>query len=279
MQALATADPRNAEYQKSLSQALAWLADARMSKGELSDALQLRERQIALLNRLIAENAADVDYRSTLVPAEQAMARLLAMLGRREQATGHLRSAVEQAQRLVRTEPNNTIWLQQEFASRFALAEFGLALHGGEAIANANAGCATVQSLLAKDPSFPYWLAGAADCARLQAQLALAAGAKLEALTRAQQAVAIARSIKSNDRVGARFQLAKADRLVGDIRLALGDNPGAAAAWIEALRTIPAQVAERPLELDEHAVILQRLGRIQEASRLREALARMGYRS
>ena len=46
--ALATADPRNSDYQKSVAESLAWLADAQMSEGQLAQATQTRERHVAL---------------------------------------------------------------------------------------------------------------------------------------------------------------------------------------------------------------------------------------
>ena len=63
--ALATADPRNSDYQKSVAELLAWLADAQMSEGQLAQATQTRERHVAL-----APASVGVERRRRRVSAE-----------------------------------------------------------------------------------------------------------------------------------------------------------------------------------------------------------------
>jgi hypothetical protein len=66
--------------------------------------------------------------------------------------------------------------------------------------------------------------------------------------------------------------------LLGDARNGLGDKPAAAAAWNAALQAVPRVTAERPIETQEHAIILERLGRTGEAQKLNQQLAAIGYR-
>jgi len=95
--------------------------------------------------------------------------------------------------------------------------------------------------------------------------------------TCSSQAVASAKAVKSSDPTADSFALAKAYRLLGDVRRSLGDQAGAAAAWSGALAEIPANTAERPGEMAEHGLVLQRLGRQQDASSFNAKLRAMGY--
>ena len=58
----------------------------------------------------------------------------------------------------------------------------------------------------------------------------------------------------------------------------LGDKAAATAAWNAAFQALPRVSAEKPNETQEHAIILQRLGRVDEAHQLNQRLAAMGYR-
>ena len=60
--ALATADPENSDYQKALTEAEAWLADGQASQGHLAEAAALGEQHAALLSRLLVRTG-DVEYR------------------------------------------------------------------------------------------------------------------------------------------------------------------------------------------------------------------------
>ena len=110
----------------------------------------------------------------------------------------------------------------------------------------------------------------------LQARVASRSGDADRAAGLAAEAVRVARSIKTIDQGDARFGLAGALRLLGDVRS--HDPAGARSAWLEALAAIPPGIAEKPSEMDEHATILERLGRTSEAAALRSRLEQIGYR-
>ena len=119
---------------------------------------------------------------------------------------------------------------------------------------------------------------GFRDCLLLRAQLSLASGADRAALAFASRAVDIAKSVNATDPIDTRFGVAEALRLLGDVRRESGDRQGARAAWLEANAIIPVNIAEKPPEMREHAIIFQRLGRRAEAERLIGRLASIGYR-
>jgi tetratricopeptide (TPR) repeat protein len=277
--ALATADPRNEEYQKNLAEILAWLADAKMSAGDLATATRIREQHVALLNRFAAQPGSDVEYRQKLIPAEQALGWLHAYQGQTEAALRHFRTSVATADQLIPVEPANTLWLDFAMVARLALAD--TLLKGGqaeEAATQTEAACATARSLLARDPSRPYWRGGARTCWTMRAKLASSGGRMEESLHAAERAIAIGATVKSSDPADDQYGLASAYLALGDAERTLANEAAATNAWQKALATLPAGVAERPSEMDQHATILQRLGRAAEARRIVSRLNAIGYR-
>lgn len=276
--ALAIADPQNAETQKNLSLMLAWAADTRMSQGMLDEAIALRQRQVALLTKLAAQNP-DVDYKQKLVPAEEGLGLLLYMRGVSASGVEQLRNAVDHAGQLIPIERNNTVWLQKQYSAQLVLADRELATGDRSgASAQTEAACTTVRQLLTRDPNFPDWRAGLRDCELMRARVALGSGANSAAVDAAEKALVAARTVKSNDLATDRIALAKAYRLLGDAQKASGDSSAAANAWQQALAVYPRGVAERPLEMEEHVIILKRLGQGSAAAPLAAKLQAMGYR-
>ena len=96
-------------------------------------------------------------------------------------------------------------------------------------------------------------------------------------MQQAQRALQASRIVNTGDPVTDAFELARAYRLVGDVQRARGDSEGARSAWTSALAALPKSGAERPDELAERAVILERSGQTSDAQRLTGKLAAMGY--
>jgi hypothetical protein len=93
------------------------------------------------------------------------------------------------------------------------------------------------------------------------------------------RALASARTESNEDPVTDRYHIAASSRLLGDIRRRAGDERGAMAAWSAGLAQLPPNVAERPSEMEEHAQLLRRLGRGDEARPLADRLAAMGFKN
>jgi tetratricopeptide (TPR) repeat protein len=278
IEALATADPKNREYQQSLVEALTWSADAERDAGHIDQAVSLRERHVALLTGLLSQTG-DVAFRQRLVTAERKLGLLYAMRGQDDLAEQHTRAAVAQGDALVAIEPNNSKWLEYSALAKNNLA-YVLAINGktDEALRQNDTSCSIISRLIAKDPKLRDWRADYRECFIMRGYIGLAKGAKADAANAAQQALRIGTSIKSNDPGIDAFAIARAYRLVGDARNGLGDKAAAGAAWKAALIALSNVQAERPIETQEHAIILKRLGRIAEAQQLNQQLSRMGYR-
>jgi tetratricopeptide (TPR) repeat protein len=277
IQALSTADPGNDQYQQNLAETLAWLADAEFASGHLDTAINVRQRHIAVLSRLISAPNSNVRYRQRLIPAEESLGKLYLMRGQSDLALQHLRAGVSAAEQLLPVEPGNTLWLNYAMSVRFALAD---ALMGTkqDGAAETEAGCAIAQRLFARDSRYAQWRLGMQICWTNRARLALAANRTDEALRNARQAVSTGMPDTTRSMDGP-APAARAQLVLGDIQKSLGDSAAAAAAWQAGLAALPNGSTERPNELALHAAILQRLGRAAEAQPIIERLRAMGYRA
>jgi tetratricopeptide (TPR) repeat protein len=275
---LAAAEQDNAQYQKEVSTVLAWLADAERARGNLDSAVALRTRQVELLRRLLAREPANVAYRQELIPAHQALGLLFASKAMGADAVGQFQLALAEADRLIPVEPENQRWKALAAQARIELARTLLA-QGNEAAAarEARAGCAQAEPVLASDAA-GSWGTLRTGCLAVRARLAMKTGDSAQALKLADQALFSARGERSADPANIRYSIATAQRLVGDIRQQSGDTGNAQAAWTLALQQLP-QRSQRPMELQERAELLQRLGRAQEAQPILQRLAAIGYRA
>ena len=279
MSALATANPSNGEYQKSLTEAQSWLADGEKAEGKLDEAAALRERHVALLEQLLARTG-DVEYRQKLVPGERYLAELYWFRGQVPQALQHYQAAIANSSALIALEPDNSRWKYFEARARLdwarALLTAGKAQDAGTQTETA---CGVTDRLIAIDSNVQRWRANLRDCFYLRAQLALASQDLAAAARYAARAVELGRTVASPDAVEDRYAIASSLRILGDIRRRDGDLAGAKAAWQAGLSELPNGVAEKPNELAVHAMLSQRLGRAAEAQQRIERLNAIGYRN
>lgn len=278
MDAIATADPTNRDYQSSVAESLAWLADAERATGNYSGATAARQRGIAVIERLLAQTK-DVKYQQKLIPARRSLGRLYAEQGRTDLASEQLRAAVNEAELLIPKEPANTVWLDYASSARaFLAAELLRAGKADEAASQTGSVCSAATSLLSRDPTNPPWRGTMSACWKLRAKLALARGATSEALSFAQRSLDVAKSIRSGDAVADAYRVSGSYRLVGDIEQKSGNANAARASWMAALRVLPARASEEPDQAAERALILNRVGREAEARPIAARLNTMGFR-
>ncbi len=278
MQAIATADPTNREYRQGVAESFAWLGDAERAAGRYGEAIAARQRGIDLLTALLNQTG-DVQFRQRLIPARRTLGLLYAERGQRNLGIEQERTAIAEADRLATVERNNTQWLEYGFRARVDLAKM-LLLDGQrvEAAQQTASACDTVHGLLQRDSTKPEWRKGLLSCLVLRARLAQMGGANDQALSFAQQALAVTRAIHTSDKFADASRLARAFRIIGDMERARGNADRALSAWESGLAAIPAGVPELPDEMAEHAALLQRLGRSAEAQPLTARLNSMGYR-
>jgi tetratricopeptide (TPR) repeat protein len=279
IQGLANADPNNGEYRLGVAEALAWLADAELATGRLDEAVVLRKRQVSLLNQLLAKSGGDVAFREKLVPAYRALGHALGSRGALDLAIASFKRAVDHAQALVLVERQNQTWISYAAAARLDLAYY---LLGKGQIAGAltetRAGCQLAEGLRGRDPTVLHWRMAHRDCLSMQSQIALASGEPKRAMLLAGEALADAKAMKSGEAYADSYGVARAARMLGDVRQRLGDTQGARAAWRAAMAQLPKGIVERPVEMAERTQLLERTGRSAEAQSLRAKLNAIGYR-
>ncbi|MGN6058249.1 MAG: hypothetical protein ACTHOI_06660, partial [Sphingomicrobium sp.] len=276
MEKLASLYPADATYRKEFANVLAWAADVQRSQGNLAGAIAYRQRQAAVLDQLFAATR-DSDARAKLITAHEGAGVALAETGQADQALQALRSAVEQAEGVIPIEPHNAVWKKIAADARLQLSLALLSLNRrDEAIQQAATGCALAAGLPGTYADAKMRLG--MICAIVQGRLALATGATAQAMSFARQAIAAARAQHSEDPITDKYRLAAAYRLAGDVRKSAGDPAGATAEWASALAALPANVAERPWEMNERAELLRHLGRSDEAAAADRRLDSIGYR-
>jgi hypothetical protein len=171
------------------------------------------------------------------------------------------------------------LWVEFAASARIGLADLLLASgNQAEAATQADSACAAVERLLMRDPKVQYWKRLLRDCLAVRSEIALKGSGGTEALPIATRALDAAKSSTSGDRIADSFALAKAWRLIGDSRRALGDGTGARSAWESGFAALPTTAPERPAELAERLLLLQRLGRAGEAQQAAGRLRAIGYR-
>ena len=279
IQGLANADPNNGEYRLGLAEALAWLADAELAAGRLDDAITLRQRQVTLLNQLLDKSGGDVGFREKLVPAYRALGHALGARGALDLAIANFRQAADHARALISVESQNRTWISYAAAARLDLAYYLLDMgQVANAALETRSGCDLAQGLRSRDPTVVHWRMAHRDCLSMQSQIALASGEPKRAMSLADEALSDARAIRSGEPLADTYGVARATRMIGDVRQQLGDTAGARAAWLAAIAQLPKGVVERPVEMAERTQLLERAGRLSEAQSLRTKLDAIGYR-
>lgn len=281
VESLAAAEPANRAYQDQLSEALAWLSEARENQGALDEALGDRERQLALLEQHASRSGADAPMKRKMMAAHRAIGRLFAQRGDAAQGLEHLQDSVRLADQLMQTEPESSEWAETGAGTYLDLGDLQLATgRVQEAGASARTGCNITNRLIARDSTVVAWrsiLRG--SCLDLRARLALAEGAFEEARALSTQAATLAQSEAARSRSrDARFVLASARLMRGQVSQAMGDPQLAQSHFSSALTVFPQGVELTPRMMWRKLLILKGLGRRDEARQIAASLNGMGYR-
>lgn len=277
-EALAAADPRNVDYQKSVINILGWLADAHEYSGSLEQALAERERQLRLLTDVQRIDPRDTETPRDIMTARRSIGRLLASRGDLAGGIRESLAGVAISDSLFAIEPANTEWLQANASGRYDLAELQLAANQTEAAAaTIRSYCDIAERLLARDSSVADWKSRFnAGCLELRARVALAQRSPQEAFDLAQRSLAAARlSPNGTERGVLTF---RAMYIGGNALAALGRRDESARWWKAALQGIPKSIELRPSEQGTIAALKLRLGDRGGAQPLISSLSEIGYR-
>jgi tetratricopeptide (TPR) repeat protein len=275
MERLTAAEPNNPDHVQQISESLAYHASALESAGKLDEAIEQRERQLALLAPRLAQGRPDAQLRQKAMIANMHLSIMRFAQGRTKDALDYAAAAVDMGHKLVALEPANADW--QNRSARTELNRAELLLRAGrtvEAKVAAEQGCGKANSLVARDPTVIGWRNTAQACLRLRAELAIGTA---EALILARRHLEAARA-NIGQRAEDRFDLALAHKLLGDILWRGGDQGGARTEWRAALAAWPKGMAETPRRMAERGELLRGTGQKAEGMQIASQLAAMGYR-
>lgn len=277
---LAAASPRDMSYQKALVEALAYHAEALEKAGLLEESLAQRERQVTLIERLRSRSRSDVELARKAMAAHRALGRVFAMRGEIVAGLAHARASSALADALLRTEPDNTEWLENGAHAHLDFAELLLVTGNTEqAAAEVRSGCASAGRLLERDRTVVSWNNKLRrSCLTRRANVALARGALAEALILSQQSLAVAREAQEARSVESRVAIALSANLTGHAYNAMGRKAEAQRYWAEAAATWPQEVAYPPYDLAQQAALLRDAGDLGGAKRIAGRLETIGYR-
>jgi tetratricopeptide (TPR) repeat protein len=268
--------PDKLDYQKQRSSALAWLADARENSGQLDEALAHRERQLGLLKQMWVAHPGDVWIKREELATRRALTRLFA-------SRGQMREAFEQASLnstvlafLMKTEPNNTEWVQTGADVSLDQAELQLAAgRTTEARAAEQSGCSAAQRLADRNPTVTKWRTSLQiKCAIARARIALHDGDAAEALAQARQLLALNQA--EPNPIARALGSATASLVLGASLKASGQTEAARAALQAGVAAWPKDIEETPRDLARKAILFDLAGR--DPGPIRKRLAAMGYR-
>ena len=111
MEQAARSRPGDAGIKADLANRHAWLADALNAAGNKRDALAERQQQATIMDDLLRIDPANAAYRQDWMLSRYSMATLLSDLGDKTGARGSARLAMQAANRLIATDPDNRDWL------------------------------------------------------------------------------------------------------------------------------------------------------------------------
>jgi len=277
-ESLASAEPGNADYKKTLINIIGFLADAHEYSGALEQALGERERQLGVIADLERIDPRDTEIQRHAMTTHRSIGRLLASRGEIQGGMKESLAGVAISDALFRIEPDNTEWLQANVLGRYDLADLQLATgHTSDAAATIRSACDIADRLSSRDRSVADWKSGfRSACFEMRSRVALAQGSADEALQLASQSLAAARqSPKPIDKGMWSFWALAAG---GNAAAALGRRDEAARWWTAALQSLPRSIELRPREQGAVAALKLRMGDRTAAQQAIRSLASMGYR-
>jgi tetratricopeptide (TPR) repeat protein len=272
---LASLYPADTTYQKELATVLAWIGDARRSRGNFAGAIAARKRQVALLEQLL-NSQSDANARSQLIPAHEGAALALAESGQSDEAIKELHSAIGEAEDLIPVEPRNALWKSMASDARILLSQVLLSAgRQKEAAQQVEAGCALAASLPVSYADRRTRLSTL--CSAMRSRVSLANGSAESAATYARQALSTARQLHGEDPISDRYRIAMIYTILGDALERDGNSADASLAWSAGLAEIPTRVAENPIEMNERYQLLRRANRSVEAAQIAARLTAINY--
>ena len=106
---VARAEGNSAARRKEVGESYSWISTTLFRLGRIEDALASREDEIAIYDRILAEDPRDNDTRRGRMFAQATMGRILALLGRPREAERALDEAISESESQIAAQPDDTL--------------------------------------------------------------------------------------------------------------------------------------------------------------------------
>ena len=274
--------PGDAKLQDDLATALSWQSTSLEQSGDLAGAVRAREENMALLEKLAARDPRNALTKSDLSVAHNYLAGLLIGRGDLAGAEAQQRASQTIGIELTRADPANATWRQNLAIGRsnlaFVLNESG---RPAEALVVVNESIAALAALAVGDAENLDWQRGLAAAYGRRGRILTALGRLEEARRDLERAQSMFAPLLAKNPGGiVALRMAEVRQGIGELEAKAGNATAAAAAWEEALRTLPPldkRADHRSVALRARLLLL--LGRPQEAQPVLARFAAMGGRS
>lgn len=282
---LVATEPNNRVWQKELADTLGWLADAEHNLGHLEQALEYKYQRLARIRALLEEDSEDRSLQRALGYASLSLTRQLQSLGRAVDAHQLLEQAIFFADERTAFDPANLEWVENAAGLHMQMANL-LTLSGRFNSADdhlTEAGVLT-ERLLTNENQPLAWRRDLEARGPYEKSLQLYLQSRWEAasgqIANALKLLQILVVDHAENRLLMRLYQ-HALLLAGDIEYALCNSIKAENYWQKAFNPYFIEqsnvASSSPESIALNAVVLNRLGQIEQANEAVEKLALMGY--
>jgi serine/threonine-protein kinase len=256
-----------------------WLASIRQRRGELRAARDLHARVLELTQELLALNPDDRRVQREEILRKVYYGRVLLQVGQEEKATEVSSGALSRARELASLDPANALW-QWQLASVMELESrvFRARDRCGEALSMAERGLSVIDGLSETGIDMDMGNLTRLRLMNIRSTCLATAGRWHEARSELDSILGRNWSVTntSANAVAYRSELATSRLLAGQVFIAQGEREQAHRAWTLGLESLDPAQAD-PDHRAVRAMLLQAVGRTQEAGAVAGELAKSGY--
>ena len=271
------------DRQLGLAQDNSWLATVAEKQGRLDAATASLGSEVAIYESILAGDAHNAQAHQSLFVAEQSLGRLALARGDVDEASRHLKSAIEGSEALRSLDPSNMLWVELAAAARANEADRLLQTGNVDAArAETTRVGELAKILVAHDATNVAWQVTVTDRhLLLAARLEQARGDRPAALEKTRALIDSLQKLRAEHASEQRIieMLADAERLEGELLDATGRSGDAAEAWQRVVELLSSDAGSRDPHLKTTlAWAYFRLGQDDALRALTQDLDHIGYR-
>ncbi len=273
-------DPANAQYRRNLSTLCARMAQTYQLAGRKQEAKDRANEAVELMERILADTPENVDARREVAATTMRSAMILGTFGENDIALARFQRAADLYEGITRELPDNNAWHRELAMAHDAIgAELNGRARPDEALPHFERALELCDGMLKLDPNGLVYMAEKVAALRGVAEVHMMRREDAASLARLNEAVGVLEGLleRAGGDVNGVLRMALLLELRGRVHERLGDTDLARADWEDGVsRMTPIVAGSRDIRMLEiQAILLIRLGRVEEAAPLVEKLAGM----